>query len=56
VKRKKELIGFRTTSEVKQLLEKLAETGYRSISQQCEMIIIEWLKEKKYLTSDKKNK
>jgi len=42
---KDENIAFRTSPEIKQILEKLATEGYRTLSQQCEMIIIEWLKE-----------
>ncbi len=42
-------IGFRTSDEIKQILDQLADKGYRTISQQCEMIIIEWLKEHGYL-------
>jgi hypothetical protein len=38
-------IGFRTTPEVKEILEKLAKEGYRTVSQQVEMIVREWLKE-----------
>jgi hypothetical protein len=46
---KDEYIGFRTSSEVKKLLQKIADEGYRTLSQQSEMIIIEWLKEKGHL-------
>jgi hypothetical protein len=46
---KSEYIGFRTTKEIRQLLEELAEQGYRTLSQQCEMAIIEWLKANGYL-------
>ena len=46
---KDEYIGFRTSPEIKQLLQKLADEGYRTLSQQCEMIIIEWLKERGHL-------
>jgi hypothetical protein len=42
---KGEHIGFRTDSKTKETLQKLADEGYRTLSQQCEMIIIEWLKE-----------
>lgn len=42
-------IGFRTSDEIKELLQQLADKGYRTISQQCEMIIIEWLKEQGHL-------
>jgi hypothetical protein len=34
---------------VKKILQELADKGYRSMSQQCEMIIIEWLKEQGHL-------
>ena len=42
---KDEYIGFRTSVEIKQIVQKLADEGYRTLSQECEMIIIEWLKE-----------
>jgi len=42
---KDEYIGFRTDGKIKETLQKLAADGYRTLSQQCEMIIIEWLKE-----------
>ena len=41
-------IGVRTTKEVRKILERLAEEGYRTLSQQCEMVLIEWLKEQGY--------
>ena len=47
-------IGFRTSSEIKQILQRLAEKGYRTISQECEMIIIEWLKEHGHLKKQPK--
>ena len=37
-------ISFRTSNEIREVLKKLAEEGYRTLSQQCEMAIIEWLK------------
>ena len=43
---KDEYIGFRTSSEIKRLLQKIADEGYRTLSQQSEMIIIEWLRKK----------
>jgi len=46
---KDEHIGVRTSTEIKTILEKLAKEGYRTLSQQCEMILIEWLKEHGYL-------
>ncbi len=42
---KTEYIGIRTTIQIKHILQKLADKGYRSLSQQCEKAIIEWLKE-----------
>jgi hypothetical protein len=45
-------IGVRTTPEIKELLEKLARDGYRTLSQQVEMIIREWLREKGHLKGD----
>ena len=50
---KDEYIGVRTSTEIKQILLKLANQGYRSLSQQCEMIIIQWLKQKGYLKEKK---
>jgi ribosomal protein S8 len=46
---KEENIAFRTSSETKQILETLAKEGYRSLSQQCEMIVLDWLKQKGYI-------
>jgi hypothetical protein len=46
---KDEYIGFRTDSKIKKILQKFADEGYRTLSQQCEMIIIEWLKEHGHL-------
>ncbi|MFP3870999.1 MAG: hypothetical protein ACLFVT_09010 [Syntrophobacteria bacterium] len=42
-------IGFRTTPEIKEILEELSREGYRTLSQQVEMIIREWLKEHGHL-------
>jgi len=50
---KDEYIGVRTSTEIKQILQKLANEGYRSLSQECEMIIIQWLKQKGYLKEKK---
>ena len=47
-------IGFRTTPEIKEILEKLAKEGYRTVSQQVEMIVREWLKEHGHLKKDSK--
>ena len=46
---KSEYIGFRTTKEIRKTLQELADQGYRTLSQQCEMAIIEWLKANGYL-------
>jgi hypothetical protein len=42
---KDENIGFRTSTEIKKILDQLAAEGYRTLSQQCEMIILRWLTE-----------
>ena len=47
-------IGFRTTPEIKEILEKLAKEGYRTVSQQVEMIVREWLKEHRHLKAGSK--
>ena len=47
-------IGIRTTSEVRKLLEKHAKEGYRTLSQQCEMVLIEYLKSEGHLKKKKK--
>ena len=47
-------IGFRTTPAIKKILEKLAEEGYRTVSQQVEMIVREWLKEHGHLKEGSK--
>jgi len=47
-------IGFRTTPEIKEILDKLAREGYRTVSQQVEMIVREWLKEHGHLKEDSK--
>jgi hypothetical protein len=52
---KEEYIAFRTSPEIKQALQELAEQGYRTLSQQCEMIITEHLK-KEGLVSTKTEK
>jgi hypothetical protein len=38
-------ITFKTSPQVKEALEKLAKEGFRSLSQQVEMIIVKYLKE-----------
>jgi hypothetical protein len=35
--------------EIKDLLEKLAKQQFRSLSQQCEMIVMKWLVDEGYL-------
>jgi hypothetical protein len=37
-------IAFRTTRDVKEALQEEAEKDFRTLSQQCEMIVIEWLR------------
>jgi hypothetical protein len=51
---KKAYIGIRTTEETRAILEKLAKEGYRTLSQQCEMILIEWLKGHNSVKDEKK--
>jgi hypothetical protein len=41
---KETYISFRTSPRTRELLEKLARQGYRSLSQQVEMAVVEWLK------------
>ena len=43
---KPESITFKTSIKIKQALEKRAKEGFRSLSAQCEMIIVKYLKEK----------
>ncbi len=42
---KPENISFKTTPEIKDILEKLAKEGFRSLSAQIEMIIIKWFEQ-----------
>ena len=49
---KDENIAFRTSPEIKQILENLAKEGYRSLSQQCEMMVIQWLKQHGHLEKE----
>ena len=51
---KTEYIGLRTTKEIRDILQKLAKDGYRTLSQQAEMAIIEWLKEHGHIKEDSK--
>jgi hypothetical protein len=48
--KKPDYITFRTTPRVKAALEELASEGFRSLSQECEMVIVQWLLEKKHIT------
>ncbi len=47
-------IGFRTTPEIKEILEKLAKEGYRTVSQEVEMIVRECLKKHGHLKKESK--
>ncbi len=38
-------ITFKTTPEIKEALERLAEEGFRSLSQQIEMLVVKYLEE-----------
>jgi hypothetical protein len=38
-------ITFKTTTPIKQTLERLAQEGYRSLSAQVEMMILNYLKD-----------
>ena len=49
---KEESITIRTRSEIKAVLQELAKKGYRTLSQQCEMILLEWLKKNGHLKKD----
>ena len=51
---KEESITIRTRSEIKGVLQKLANEGYRTLSQQCEMILIHWLRENGHLKDKQK--
>jgi len=46
---KEDYIALRTRPEIKKLLTDVAKQEYRSLSQQCEMILIEWLKKHGHL-------
>ena len=45
---KETYLSFRTSLRVRVLLEKLARQGYRTLSQQVEMAVVEWLKAQGY--------
>lgn len=51
---KEEYIAIRTSAKVKETLQNLANEEYRSLSQQCELILVKWLKENGYLKEKKK--
>jgi len=54
---KEDFIALRTRPEIKKLLTDIAKQEYRSLSQQCEMILIEWLKKHNHLKKyEKKTK
>ena len=53
---KTEYIGIRLAADVKKALKKAAEAEYRTVSGQCEMIIVEYLKQKGWLPVNKKSK
>lgn len=50
-------ITFKTTAEIKKVLEKLAKKGYRSLSAQVEMIVVKYLEAEGIgLDEERKNK
>ena len=49
-------IGFRTTAEIRETLQEMADEGFRTLSQQCEMIVIQWLKQHGQLPDKPKNR
>ena len=51
---KEEYIAFRTSADVKKVLDEVAKQDYRTLSQQCEMIVVEWLKEHGHMKQDSK--
>ncbi|MBU4463348.1 MAG: TIGR02652 family protein [Proteobacteria bacterium] len=54
---KQSTITFKTTSEIKEALEKLAKQGFRSRSAQIEMIVVNYLeKQGIYRSKEDKNK
>ena len=38
-------ITFKTSPQIKEALEKLAKEGFRSLSQQVEMVVVKYLEE-----------
>ena len=51
-----EFLGFRTNARIKQILQELADEVYRTLSQQCELAVTQWLKEHGYLPDELKKK
>lgn len=49
-------IGFRTTAEIRKTLQEMANEGFRTLSQQCEMVVIQWLKQHDQLPDKPKKK
>ena len=49
-------IGFRTTAEIRETLQEMANEGFRTLSQQCEMVVIQWLKQHGQLPDKPKKK
>jgi hypothetical protein len=47
-------ITFKTSPEIKKILERLAEDEFRSLSAQTEMIVVKYLKEQGHLKDKKK--
>ena len=45
---KETYISFRTSLRMREVLENLAKKGYRTLSQQVEMAVVEWLKAQGY--------
>ena len=54
--KKNEIISLRINSELKRLLEKIAEDEFRPLSFQVEKIILEWLEDKQLLPKSMKKK
>jgi len=49
---KQTYISFRTSQRIRELLEGLAKKGYRTLSQQVEMAVVEWLKSEGHRVED----
>jgi hypothetical protein len=50
--KKDEFIALRTSQEVKKLLTDIAEHECRTLSQQCNKILLDWLRKNGYIDSD----